>query len=39
MEPDRIVIGAFDGADADAVAELHAGIDAPIVRATSRRPR
>ena len=29
----RIVIGAFDGADADAVAELHAGIDAPIVRA------
>ena len=33
MEPDRIVIGAFDGADADAVAELHAGIDAPIVRA------
>jgi UDPglucose 6-dehydrogenase len=33
MEPDRIVIGAFDPADADAVAELHAGIDAPIVRA------
>jgi UDPglucose 6-dehydrogenase len=33
MEPDRIVIGAFDAADADAVAELHAGIDAPIVRA------
>ena len=33
MEPDRIVIGAFDSADADAVEELHAGIDAPIVRA------
>ena len=33
MEPDRIVIGAFDPADADAVAALHDGIDAPIVRA------
>ena len=33
MEPDRIVIGAFDPADAEAVAELHAGIDAPIVLA------
>jgi UDPglucose 6-dehydrogenase len=33
MEPDRIVIGAFDQADADAVAALHEGIDAPIVRA------
>jgi UDPglucose 6-dehydrogenase len=33
MEPDRIVIGAFDPADGDAVEELHAGIDAPIVRA------
>ena len=33
MEPDRIVIGAFDQADGDAVAALHAGIDAPIVRA------
>jgi UDPglucose 6-dehydrogenase len=33
MEPDRIVIGAFDEADAEAVAALHAGIDAPIVRA------
>jgi UDPglucose 6-dehydrogenase len=32
MEPDRIVIGAFDEADADAVSELHAGIDAPVVR-------
>ncbi len=33
MEPDRIVIGAFDPADADAVAGLYAGLDAPIVRA------
>jgi UDPglucose 6-dehydrogenase len=33
MEPDRIVIGAFSDADGDAVAELHEGIDAPIVRA------
>jgi UDPglucose 6-dehydrogenase len=32
MEPDRIVIGAFDGADGDAVEALHAGIDAPVVR-------
>jgi UDPglucose 6-dehydrogenase len=32
MEPDRIVVGAFDGADADAVSELHDGIDAPVVR-------
>jgi UDPglucose 6-dehydrogenase len=33
MEPDRIVIGAFAEADGDAVAALHTGIDAPIVRA------
>jgi UDPglucose 6-dehydrogenase len=33
LEPDRIVIGAFDPADGDAVAALHDGIDAPIVRA------
>ncbi len=33
MEPDRIVVGAFDEADGDAVAALHGGIDAPIVRA------
>jgi UDPglucose 6-dehydrogenase len=33
MEPDRIVIGAFEQADGDAVAALHAGIDAPVVRA------
>ena len=32
MEPDRIVIGAFDEADAVAVEQLHAGIDAPVVR-------
>jgi UDPglucose 6-dehydrogenase len=32
MEPDRVVIGAFSDAHADAVAELHSGIDAPIVR-------
>jgi UDPglucose 6-dehydrogenase len=32
MEPDRIVIGAFDDADGDAVEALHAGIDAPVVR-------
>jgi UDPglucose 6-dehydrogenase len=29
--PDRIVVGAFDPADADAVAALHQGIDAPVV--------
>ena len=33
MEPDRIVVGAFDETDGNAVAALHAGIDAPIVRA------
>ena len=33
MEPDRVVIGAFDDEDGDAVEALHAGIDAPIVRA------
>jgi UDPglucose 6-dehydrogenase len=32
LEPDRIVIGAFDDADGDRVEELHRGIDAPIVR-------
>jgi UDPglucose 6-dehydrogenase len=32
MEPDRIVVGAFDDADGDAVAALHQGIDAPVVR-------
>jgi UDPglucose 6-dehydrogenase len=33
MDPDRIVIGAFEGADGDAIEALHAGIDAPVVRA------
>jgi UDPglucose 6-dehydrogenase len=32
MEPDRIVIGAFDLADGDVIAKLHEGINAPIVR-------
>jgi UDPglucose 6-dehydrogenase len=32
MHPDRIVVGAFRPADADAVAALHHGIDAPVVR-------
>jgi UDPglucose 6-dehydrogenase len=32
MHPDRIVIGAFDEADGDAVEALHVGIDAPFVR-------
>jgi UDPglucose 6-dehydrogenase len=32
LEPDRIVIGAFDVADADVIAKLHEGIRAPIVR-------
>ena len=31
MHPDRIVVGAFEDADRAAVAELHAGIDAPVV--------
>jgi UDPglucose 6-dehydrogenase len=33
MEPDRVVIGAFADEDGDAVEALHAGIDAPVVRA------
>jgi UDPglucose 6-dehydrogenase len=32
LHPDRIVIGAFDRADGDVVEELHAGIDAPVIR-------
>src|ERR687897_441272 len=32
QHPDRIVIGAFDDADGDAVEELHRGIEAPVVR-------
>ncbi len=34
MEPDRVVVGAFDEADGDRVEALHAGLDAPIVRTT-----
>jgi UDPglucose 6-dehydrogenase len=34
MEPDRIVIGSFDETDGDRVEELHAGLEAPIVRTT-----
>jgi UDPglucose 6-dehydrogenase len=33
MNPDRIVVGAFDPDDGDAVASLYEKIDAPIVRA------
>ncbi len=32
LHPDRIVVGAFDDADGDLVAELHEGIEAPVVR-------
>ena len=32
LHPDRVVVGAFEDADADAVAALHVGIDAPVVR-------
>jgi UDPglucose 6-dehydrogenase len=32
LHPDRITIGAFEEADGDAVAELYASLDAPIVR-------
>jgi UDPglucose 6-dehydrogenase len=32
MRPDRIVVGSFAEADGDAVAGLHAGIDAQVVR-------
>jgi UDPglucose 6-dehydrogenase len=32
MHPDRVVIGAFDDAGAEAVAALHEDIDAPVVR-------
>src|ERR671919_266131 len=30
MQPDRIVIGAFEEVDGEAVARLHTGIDAPV---------
>jgi len=32
LNPDRIVIGSFDPADGDVLAELHKDIDAPILR-------
>ena len=32
MEPDRVIIGAFDADDADRVASLYESLDAPIVR-------
>jgi UDPglucose 6-dehydrogenase len=32
MNPDRIVVGAFDPDDADAVAGIYSAIDAPLVR-------
>ena len=32
MNPDRIVVGAFDADDGDAVAALYSAIDAPVVR-------
>jgi UDPglucose 6-dehydrogenase len=31
MQPDRIVVGAFDPVDAEAVVDLHDGVDAPLV--------
>jgi UDPglucose 6-dehydrogenase len=33
LQPDRIVVGAFNPADGDRVEQLHAGVDAPVVRA------
>src|SRR3712207_8596777 len=32
MQPDRIVIGAYEAEDADAVASLYDGLPGPIVR-------
>jgi UDPglucose 6-dehydrogenase len=32
MNPDRIVVGAFESEDGDSVVELHAALDAPVVR-------
>jgi UDPglucose 6-dehydrogenase len=32
LHPDRIVVGAFDERDGDAVEQLHSGIQAPVVR-------
>ena len=39
LHPDRIVVGAFRDEDGDAVAALHAGIEAPSSGATSPRRR
>jgi UDPglucose 6-dehydrogenase len=33
MNPDRVVVGAFDPKDADAVAQIYEKIDGPVVRA------
>jgi UDPglucose 6-dehydrogenase len=33
LQPDRIVIGSFEDEHGDAVERLHAGIDAPVLRA------
>src|SRR3954463_13118741 len=32
MEPDRIVIGAYEDADGQAVADLYADLEAPVIR-------
>jgi UDPglucose 6-dehydrogenase len=32
LSPDRIVVGAYDDPDGEAVAELHAGLEAPVLR-------
>jgi len=32
MRPDRVVVGAFDDADGDAVASLYSSLEAPVVR-------
>ena len=32
MHPDRVVIGALEQADGDLVEQLHAGIEAPVIR-------
>ncbi|MGZ4633098.1 MAG: nucleotide sugar dehydrogenase, partial [Actinomycetes bacterium] len=32
MEPDRVVVGGFESADADMVADLYSKLDAPVVR-------
>jgi UDPglucose 6-dehydrogenase len=32
MNPDRIVVGAFEEEDAERVVELHSGLDAEVVR-------